>query len=211
MSVLGIDRYETSVLKCWVHIEYDPGQLGPTQIIEILDTALANTEHPSQLDKINLDLAISTVSVPLAATAQFAVPALLPVAAAVFAYTAIPSFRGAYRVLLEERRLGVDLLDSIRRPGLPRYRANSSRRGPCREVWPSAAFWCAGPKITPRGCCWGFRQAGALCVAAEGRRRDPVTARSGCKGATSSSSALAKWCRSTASSWPVWRWSISTR
>ena len=113
MSVLGIDRYETSVLKCWVHIEYDPGQLGPTQIIEILDTALANTEHPSQLDKINLDLAISTVSVPLAATAQFAVPALLPVAAAVFAYTAIPSFRGAYRVLLKERRLGVDLLDSI--------------------------------------------------------------------------------------------------
>ena len=113
MSVLGIDRYETSVLRCWVHIEYDPGQLGPAQIIEILDTALANTEHPSQLDKINLDLAISTVSVPLAATAQFAVPALLPVAAAVFAYTAIPSFRGAYRVLLKERRLGVDLLDSI--------------------------------------------------------------------------------------------------
>ena len=40
-------------------------------------------------------------------------PALLPVAAAVFVYTAIPSFRGAYRVLFKERRLGVDLLDSI--------------------------------------------------------------------------------------------------
>ncbi len=113
MSVLGIDRYETSPLRCWVHVEYDPRQLGPTQIIEILDTALANTEHPLELDKVNLDLAISTVSVPLAATAQFAMPALLPVAAAVFVYTAIPSFRGAYRVLFKERRLGVDLLDSI--------------------------------------------------------------------------------------------------
>ena len=92
---------------------YDPRQLGPTQIIEILDTALANTEHPLELDKVNLDLAISTVSVPLAATAQFAMPALLPVAAAVFVYTAIPSFRGAYRVLFKERRLGVDLLNSI--------------------------------------------------------------------------------------------------
>ncbi len=113
MSVLGVDRYETSPLRCWVHVEYDPRQLGPTQIIEILDTALANTEHPAQLDKVNLDLAISTVSVPLTATAQFAMPALLPVAAAVFVYTAIPSFRGAYRVLFKERRLGVDLLDSV--------------------------------------------------------------------------------------------------
>jgi Cu2+-exporting ATPase len=113
MSVLGVDRYETSPLKCWVNIEYDPRQLGPVQLIEILDTALANTEHPSQLDQINLDLAISTVSVPLAAAAQFAAPALLPVAAAVFVYTAIPSFKGAYRVLTKERRLGVDVLDSI--------------------------------------------------------------------------------------------------
>ena len=40
-------------------------------------------------------------------------PALLPVSAAVFAYTALPSFKGAWRVLTKERRLGVDVLDSI--------------------------------------------------------------------------------------------------
>jgi Cu2+-exporting ATPase len=83
------------------------------QIIEILDGALANAEHTDQLDRLDLDLAICTASLPLAAVAQFAMPALLPLSAGLFAYTAIPSFRGAYEVLFKERRLGVDVLDSI--------------------------------------------------------------------------------------------------
>jgi len=37
----------------------------------------------------------------------------MPVAAAVFAYTAIPSIKGAYDVVVKERRLGVDVLDSL--------------------------------------------------------------------------------------------------
>src|SRR5208283_732014 len=41
MSVLGVDRYETSSRDCCAKIEYDPRQLGPVQIIEILDGALA--------------------------------------------------------------------------------------------------------------------------------------------------------------------------
>ena len=55
----------------------------------------------------------STASLPVAAAAQFAAPALLPVAAGLFAYTSIPSFQGAYHVLFKEKRLGVDVLDSI--------------------------------------------------------------------------------------------------
>src|SRR5271167_2226868 len=113
MSVLGVDRYETSSRDSWAKIEYDPRQLGPVQIIEILDGALANAEHPDRLDRLDLDLAICTASLPLAAVAQFAMPALLPLSAVLFAYTAIPSFRGAYDVLFKERRLGVDVLDSI--------------------------------------------------------------------------------------------------
>jgi heavy metal translocating P-type ATPase len=113
MSVLGIDRYETSARNGSAKIEYDPRQLGPAQIIGILDAALANAEHPEQLDKPEFDLAICTASVPIAAVAQFAMPALLPVSAALFAYTTIPSFRRAWRVLSEERRLGVDVLDSV--------------------------------------------------------------------------------------------------
>ena len=50
---------------------------------------------------------------PFAAAAQFAAPGLLPVAAGLFAYTSIPTFKNAREVLVEEKRLGVDVLDAI--------------------------------------------------------------------------------------------------
>jgi len=82
-------------------------------LIEILDGALACAERPSQLDKLNRDLTLCTASLPLAAVAQFAFPTLAPVAGALLLYTTLPSFRGAWRVVTKERRLGVDVLDSI--------------------------------------------------------------------------------------------------
>ena len=113
MGTLGVNRYDTDALKCRVDIEYDPRRITVAQLVEILDTALAATEHPTQLDKINRELTICTVSLPLAALAQFAVPGLMPVSAGLFAYTALPSFQGAWTVVTKERRLGVDLLDAI--------------------------------------------------------------------------------------------------
>ena len=113
MSVLGVDRYTTHSLRCTVQIDYDPRRLSVAQLVEILDAALVQAERQTELDKLDLDLAICTVSLPVAAAAQFAMPALLPVAAGLFAYTAIPSFKGAYEVVFKERRLGVDVLDSV--------------------------------------------------------------------------------------------------
>ncbi len=113
MSVLGVDRYKTSSFWSTVHVDYDPRQLTRAQVIEILDTALANAEHPKTLDKLDLHLPICTAALPFAAYAQFVAPPLLPVAAAVFAYTSIPTFKAAKEVLIDERRLGVDVLDAI--------------------------------------------------------------------------------------------------
>ena len=113
MSVLGVNRYDTNSVKCRVDIEYDPRQLTPSQLIEIIDSALAVAEQPQGLDKIDRSLTICTVSVPFAAIAQFGAPALLPVSALLFVYTAIPTFKNAWKVLTKERRLGVDVLDAI--------------------------------------------------------------------------------------------------
>jgi Cu2+-exporting ATPase len=113
MSVLGIDKYKTGSLTCMVQVDYDPRQLSKAQVIEILDAALANAEHPTNLDKLDLHLPICTAALPFAAAAQFAFPPLLPVAAVVFAYTSIPTFREARHVLFHEKRLGVDVLDAI--------------------------------------------------------------------------------------------------
>jgi Cu2+-exporting ATPase len=113
MSVLGIDNYKTSPLTATVLVNFNPKKIRREQIIEILDTAMGNTIVPPKKDKVDLSFPLCTVSVPLAAVAQFAVPALIPVSAGLFAYTAIPSFKGAYNVVVKERRLGVDVLDSI--------------------------------------------------------------------------------------------------
>ncbi|MFO0957982.1 MAG: hypothetical protein U0800_11230 [Isosphaeraceae bacterium] len=113
MSVLGVDKYACNTLTCHVTIDYDPRQLEAWQLIEILDQALANAEHPEKLDKLDLHLPICTAAIPIAAVAQFAAPPLLPAAAALFAYTSIPSFQGAYEVVFKEKRLGVDVLDAI--------------------------------------------------------------------------------------------------
>jgi Cu2+-exporting ATPase len=113
MSILGIDRYKTGSLTCSVSIDYDPRLLSKAQVIEILDSALANAEHPTKLDKLDLHLPLCTLSLPIAAFAQFAAPGLLPIAAGLFAYTSIPTFKEAKHVLFQEKRLGVDVLDAI--------------------------------------------------------------------------------------------------
>ncbi len=113
MAVSGVNRYQTHSIHCTVQVEYDPRRLPQNQVIDVLDTALANAEPQSELDELDLDLPLCAGSLVLAGTAQFAAPALLPVAAAVFAYTALPTLQGAYDMLVKEKRLGVDLLDSI--------------------------------------------------------------------------------------------------
>jgi Cu2+-exporting ATPase len=113
MGVLGIDYFKTNPLTNTVLIQFDQKQLNRNQIIEILETALVNAEHPAERDRLDVHLPVCTALVPLAATAQFAAPALLPVAAVMFAYTSIPTFKNARAVLVDEKRLGVDVLDAI--------------------------------------------------------------------------------------------------
>ena len=113
MGVLGVDNYKTNPTTGSVLIQFDRKQLSRDQIVEILDSALTQAEAPAGKDKADLQLALCTASLPLAAAAQFLAPPLIPVAAGLFLYTSIPTFRGAREVLFEEKRLGVDVLDAI--------------------------------------------------------------------------------------------------
>jgi Cu2+-exporting ATPase len=111
-NTLGVDRFSTQELTGGVLIHFNPSQIQKHQIIEILDSALekAVDNGPSPVD---LDLPVSVASVILAAASRFAFPILTPLSAAVFLYSVIPSFKGAYHVAFVEKRLGVDLLDAI--------------------------------------------------------------------------------------------------
>ena len=112
-SVLGIGRFKTNPLTGTLLLHHDPRLLSLEQVIEILDSALVRLEPPAKPDDPDTNLPICTVSVPLAAAAQFAAPALLPVAAIMFVYSSIPTLKEARRVFLEEKRIGVDALDAV--------------------------------------------------------------------------------------------------
>jgi P-type E1-E2 ATPase len=115
MNAFGVDRYSTNDLTSSVLIYYDPRRIQKHQLIDILDEALRNSRDLKDLGTtpIDLDLPISTASVGLAVASRFMVPALTPFSAAVFFYSTIPSFKNAYNVVVNEKRLGVDVLDAI--------------------------------------------------------------------------------------------------
>jgi len=113
MGVLGVDRFSTNSITSTVLVNYDPKLLNRREVIEILDSALAGAEQPTTLDKVDVHLPICTASLPLAASAQFVAAPLLPVAAVLYALTSIPTLKEAKRVLVEEKRIGVDALDAV--------------------------------------------------------------------------------------------------
>ena len=113
MAAAGIERFSTNPLTGSVLVHYDPGVLSRSQVIEILDSALGSVERSDSLDRLDLHLPTCTASIPLAAAAQFLAPPLLPVAAALYAVTSIPTLREARRVYVEEQRIGVDALDAV--------------------------------------------------------------------------------------------------
>jgi len=112
MNTFGINRYSTNEFTGTVLIDFDPKQIQKRQLIELVDAVLP-TDGEFPISPVDLDLPICTASVALAVTSQFFVPALAPVSAAVFLYSVIPSFKNAYKVVFEEKRLGVDVLDAI--------------------------------------------------------------------------------------------------
>jgi heavy metal translocating P-type ATPase len=111
MNTTGVERYFTNEITAGVLVYYDRAQIRKHQIIDILDNVLRDAKNVPR-SPVDLDLPLCTTSVALAAVSRF-VPGLRPLSAAVFFYSATPSFKSAYHVLFEEKRLGVDVLDAI--------------------------------------------------------------------------------------------------
>ncbi len=113
MTLMGVEDYKFHLRAGSITVEYNPRLIHKQQIVSHLDAALCRAPREAPPRSRDLDFPIATTSLALSATATFFVPALVPVGALMMLYTAVPSFRRAYRVLTQERRLGVDTLDSI--------------------------------------------------------------------------------------------------
>ena len=112
VNTFGIDKFSVQELTGTVLIHYNPRQIRKRQIVALLDAAI-NTTGDFSLAPIDFDLPVSLASMAVSAISTFFLPALTPLSAALFLYSTIPSFKGAYNVLVKERRLGVDVLDAI--------------------------------------------------------------------------------------------------
>ncbi len=113
VGLLGIEGHRFHPALGAVTIEFRPEVIHPEQIVSHLDAALARaTGEEAVADQPDNSLAIASVSLGVAA-ASFVTPVLLPVGALLMLYTAGPSFRRAGHTIVDERRLGVDVLDSI--------------------------------------------------------------------------------------------------
>jgi heavy metal translocating P-type ATPase len=112
MSVPGVDTYTTNDLTATVLVTYNPKKILKHQIVEILDLALETAEE-AEVTPVDLDFPICTASLGVAAATQFLAPIALPLSAGLFVYSVVPSFQSAHQVLFKEKRLGVDVLDSI--------------------------------------------------------------------------------------------------
>ena len=113
MTVLGIERFKVSPTSCSVLVHFDEDLISDTQILELLEEALQNAEDHIAAEQNKHELLTCSISVVLSVTAQFLFPILIVPAALLFVYCSIPTLIGAQRTIFRERRLGVDVLDSI--------------------------------------------------------------------------------------------------
>jgi Cu2+-exporting ATPase len=112
VNAFGIDKFSVQEFTGSVLVHYNARQIQKHQIIALLDSALEKTEDFS-LAPIDYDLPVALTTVTVAALSRFVLPVLTPLSAILFLYSVIPSFKGAYDLLVKEKRLGVDVLDAI--------------------------------------------------------------------------------------------------
>jgi Cu2+-exporting ATPase len=113
LGLIGIEHYKLHKRAGSISIVFNPRAIHPEQIVRHLDSALAKAPARPPNVKPDFDFPIASTSLALAAGATFFSPPLVPVSAVIMLYTAIPSYQRARQVLFRERRLGVDVLDSI--------------------------------------------------------------------------------------------------
>jgi heavy metal translocating P-type ATPase len=112
MGLLGIENYKFHQRAGSISIDYCPRTIHPQQIVQGLDNAISKAPARPPRTRRDFSLPVASTSLVVSASATFFVPGLLPIGTLLMLCTAVPSYRGAYRVLVKQRRMGVDVLDS---------------------------------------------------------------------------------------------------
>ena len=113
-GLLGILAFRVDGIGGSLTIRFDPALIHAQQVVHGLHRAVRERAGDAIGPVLHrLDLPVAFGSLALSGVATFAAPTLLPVGTALMLATAVPSYRHAAQVLVRERRLSVDVLDSI--------------------------------------------------------------------------------------------------
>ncbi len=113
LGLPGVEYFQVQTFAGTLTVEFNPQLSNCAAIVSQLDASLAQAAVKSRNEKQDHSFAVATASLALSAVATFAVPLLRPIAMVLMLYTAVPSFNRAQRILKSEKRLNVDVLDSI--------------------------------------------------------------------------------------------------
>ncbi len=114
LNSVGVKRFKANPTTNTVLIIYDEDKVTPDKLLHILELRMQEiVQKIRRKDKPQLEFTLATTSLGLAAVGTYTMPVLLPLNAALVFYTARVSFKGALRTIFKERRIGVDILDSI--------------------------------------------------------------------------------------------------
>ncbi|MBV8968628.1 MAG: heavy metal translocating P-type ATPase, partial [Verrucomicrobia bacterium] len=113
LGVMGVEEFKLHPNAGSISIAFNPNIIRADQVVRQLDLALVKAPVRRRKSSPNFELQVATGSLALSTVATFFVPLLLPIGAVLMLYTALPSFRRAWRILKNERRLCVDVLDSM--------------------------------------------------------------------------------------------------
>jgi Cu2+-exporting ATPase len=112
-SLMGVKVFRLDSIGGSLTVRFDPVLVHPQQLVHALHQAVRDAPGHARSLLHRVDLPAATTSLAASGLATFALPELLLASAGLMLATAVPSYRRAVRLVTRERRLSVDVLDSI--------------------------------------------------------------------------------------------------
>ncbi|MBU1858256.1 MAG: heavy metal translocating P-type ATPase [Verrucomicrobia bacterium] len=113
-NTVGVNKYKANPTTGTVLILFDEEKVPLDQLVRVLENSISLLKRNGRnMVMPQLVFAANTTSLLLSILSTSFFTVLLPLNAALVFYTAIPSLKGALRCIFKEKRVGVDILDSV--------------------------------------------------------------------------------------------------
>ncbi|MBF0119606.1 MAG: heavy metal translocating P-type ATPase [Desulfobacterales bacterium] len=113
MNTFGVCDYETNEITSTALVYYKESIINKYQIINLLDNVLDKVNNYGMFDDFDIDFSLCSITLGISSISQFIIPQLMPLSTLLYICSSIPSYQGAQKLIFDEKRVGVDILDAI--------------------------------------------------------------------------------------------------